>query len=127
MAWNPLKQDSKPRTRTPPPLLPHNLRPREEGAAREAPSVNGWVSRAAVGVWAGGGGGGVGPQDRDESNSTRQSANLPGATDISSSGRVSSRQASGSPRLRPERERGLGSDLFGWQGPEGLLRLDGFE
>lgn len=41
MAWNPLKQDSKPRTRTHPPhLLPHNLRPREEGAAREATSVN---------------------------------------------------------------------------------------
>lgn len=43
MAWNPLKQDSKPRTRTRththphlPHLLTHNLRPREEGAAGEA-------------------------------------------------------------------------------------------
>lgn len=70
----------------------------------------------------------MGLQGRDESNSTRQSANLPGVTDISSSGRVSSSQ-SAAPRVSGLRGRGEGAGVrpIGVAGPkEGPLRLDGF-
>lgn len=55
----------------------------------------------------------MGPQGRDERD-TRQTANLPGVTDISSRGEGVRRPAGSSLRPRPERGRGLESDLFGW-------------
>lgn len=55
----------------------------------------------------------MGPQGRDERD-TRQTANLPGVTDISSRGEGVRRLAGSSLRPRPERGRGLESDLFGW-------------
>lgn len=59
MAWNPLKQDSKPRTRTRthtrthtcPTSLPITSGPGKKGL-QERPHVNGWVSGAMMRVWA---------------------------------------------------------------------------
>ena len=96
----------------------NHRRPRKKGAIGEAACANGWGSRASVTVWARWEWcrGATGRDERD----TRQTANFPGVTDISSRGEGVRRPAGSSLRLRLERGRGQGleSDLFGWQGPK---------
>lgn len=110
------------------PHLPaHHCRPREKGAIGEAACANGWGSRTSVTVWARWEWcrGATGRDERD----TRQTANFPGVTDISSRGEGVRWPAGSSLRLRPEGGggRGWSQTYLGGRAQEGLLRLDGFE
>lgn len=83
---------------------------------REATCVNGRVSDVMMIKSGPVEDGGMGPQDRDEGNSTRQSANLPGVRHQLWGEGV--KWPGGSSLWSwPEREWGLVSDLFRWQGP----------